>query len=323
MAKKEDNIDNYSYQGPSTLFKKEFLKAGTRITITSVAVAVALEPLYLWQTRLQTGVAKSGCLFRSPFLFNYKNIQPFIKGCWDASKASLAKNSVLANREPISHEVDELVGSKESKENKYASTLLTAGTLASLDTLTGQYYANKRTLHALKIDIKLTLRQKFSFAKIGLLSRGFKNFAVTLAYVNTASSTIRFPVLADKTPLLNSLLSNVFFAYLVCPFIAAETIYKRKIASINLQTLQTPSYAHVVKTAWQEGGIKTFFRGSLINGLYTTVAFLTINSVNYLLDNYLFNANWQKNSRATFFPPPKSPQPADIKISSDQCAPTP
>ncbi len=303
MSSNENDVKNNLQNDKKVVFKKELVETATRIAVTSFSVATILYPLKVFETRIQTGMTK-GFSF-SPFLFNYKNLQPLINGFLTANKASLTKNSVLANRETISNQVDHLMGDKEAKAKiNYSGLFITAGIITTLDTLSGQYYANTGVLNSLGYGIpQLNSKQKLRFASIGLIPRGMKNFAVTCACISAATSAVHNPITGEKNLLINALITNTLFAFLVSPFIAVEIIYKRKIAGINLQTLQTPTYPKVIKTMWQEGGVRTFFRGSLFNGVYTSLAFLTINGVGYLMDNYLFSPHYQVENKSTFFAP--------------------
>ena len=311
-----------------TIMENEYFQVATRMVATSVGVASVLYPLDVYKTRLQVDAKSSkvtmGVAGSSPFMWSYRVVAPFVSGFINANKSSLIKNSVLSNRETVSTSVDALIAEKKIEQNalkKHQGLLLTTGVIAGLDTTFTQYYSNIRVLNSLGERPVLSMLDKLAFAKEGALIRGSRNYLTTLACIgaNALLSNQLTPYLPRSTnAFAHDATTSILAGFAIAPFInALDVIYKNKIKQIDMETLKTPGVGKVISTLWDKGKFAPFTRGSATTGVYTALAFMTINGISVLLDKYVFPPTESlvespvknKVNRNAFF----APAPAPIK----------
>lgn len=293
-----------------------------RTFATAVTVTTVLYPVDILQTRLQLGRDKlpANISLASPFLFNYRTLQPLISGFGSAMKASLLRNTIIANREKISSLVDAkqpidkepIEPEQELNLNKpgqrtllkqYSSLVITTGIIGALDTLATQYYANKKVLNVAGLNPLFTPLQKLQLMRQGIGLRGSRNVLNTFACISATSilPNLLNPVISQKMyPTVNNVTSTIIAGFAVSPVVnIADTIYKRKINSLNLEKLTTEPYLGIIHKIYNENGVRPFFRGSLLGGIQSSLVFGTVNGVNWIMSKYVFPKNYEDSTDIT------------------------
>jgi len=288
----------------TSFFQNEAFQFFTRIVITSTTVTTVLFPLELTRTLLQTNTdkAKEGYRSRNPFsmvsplLFNFGRVHSLVNGYVNSNKSSLIRNTMLSNKESVADNVDAVTEFKALWQEwlrQGFSLMATAAIIASFDTLLTQYHTNLGVLNAQGVVPVLNTQQKFSFAFKGITARGTKTFTTTLGCI--ASGTLisdmvdQYLISRNSHPYAHALGSGSLCGFLIAPVSNVfDVLYKNTLKMINLTTGEMPRYRLVAHTLWRNHGPRIFLQGSLVGGLYNTVAFVTFNGITWFLDNRIF-----------------------------------
>lgn len=302
MSKESSEVQVEKSEDASAAQSKGFgavlFEFATRVFVTASAVTLVLRPMDVYLTQLQTGMAAGpksvGWVKASPFLFFFRAMQPYFSGLPQAVQASALKNSFMANRDHFSRAVEgPVVETKPSSAAKFQGLVLTSSLIAGLDTSATNYLNNNLTLKAMGIDPILNLREKIALSRHGFLARYSRNFAATIGCIGAASvfgSTVN-PVISKKEhPVLNNIVTSSAAGFVLAPMInALEYTHRLKLKDLNLETMQArSSYAKLIKSVWQEAGLKPFMRGTFVKGVACASVFTTVNITAYLMDEFLF-----------------------------------
>ncbi|STX28079.1 Uncharacterised protein [Legionella beliardensis] len=327
---------NFAY-----MMQNNYAKALVKIGGTSVGVATILYPLEVLRDRAQLDIQSSFKLkdmfkfkfkdinfnnlkssFKSPVMFNYKTLMPFIQGYINANRMSLGKNTVIAQRDPVSQHVESFIGEKGKENtdpvgnngrfnyNKYAVPSIAALIITTLDMTFTQYYSNMRVFNTMGKVIELeSLKQKFDFMRAGAPLRFVRNYGSTLACLAT-STILREPIDAyiphDTSPYIHNAATSLIASTVIAPGVNAfEWWYRNQMKQFNTQTFKTPSSWQVLKEAVKTSGLKTPLRGLKWTIITNGLAFFAINGISDLLDTYVFT---DSKPRKPQVPVPEQPR---------------